>query len=571
MSGGYASAALPAESAIRWPAGDVDSPGTTAQVWRDLARIAAVFALGSLLYWIGEWALCGRACFPLDDSFIHVQFARNLFHDGQMAFNRGVPSSGSTAPAYPMLVAGFYFLFRDWYVASFALGAMCSLGTAWMVYCLLLDWTGLRDLARWGGVLTVFMNPTIIQAYSGMESAAYSLLFLVAIWLYGRDRRRLAASGCLALGVWLRPEFMIFLPLVCLERLIAWRRRPERSVPALLGEWAAHGFVWVVIVATFTGYNWLQDGHLLPTTFTAKHVVHQISKPVWLDGLPAAIRHRNFVQALIAIFIWPTLLLFLAGLSLATLCAPLAFGIREGFLTAWSDIGPRAAARRLAIISLVGYPYLRGFVDVLGVVWFQGQRYFAILSPLLVIIVLAAVARTGVVMQRPKWSWVGVPLARQRLRTYGWAALGSVTFGILAVLSVWNINLMQVEMARWLREHTTRDQLIATNDIGALAFLTDRPILDTVGLVEPKLLEHLLAGGTLLEYLQSRDPAYVVIFPNWYPDISPRTDVLRAEHSIRLPVNVVCGGREFIAYRPLWREGRDALDGRVLLNPADGS
>src|SRR4026207_1010669 len=40
----------------------------------------------------------GLATFPLDDSWIHLQFARNLAEGRGFAYNPGVPVSGSTAP-----------------------------------------------------------------------------------------------------------------------------------------------------------------------------------------------------------------------------------------------------------------------------------------------------------------------------------------------------------------------------------------------------------------------------------------------------------------------------------------
>ena len=48
-----------------------------------------------------------------------------------------------------------------------------------------------------------------------------------------------------------------------------------------------------------------------------------------------------------------------------------------------------------------------------------------------------------------------------------------------------NINDLQVRTAHWIEEHTAPDALIATNDIGAIAFFSRRFILDTEGLVSP--------------------------------------------------------------------------------------
>ena len=520
---------------------------------RDVATIAAWFAALSVAYWVGVFSLCGERGFPLDDSFIHLQFARNLYEDGQMAFNKGVPSSGSTAPLYPMLLVAFYCLVRDWHLASYLLGGACSLGTALAVYGILRSWTARQDLARWGGLLTVVTCPTLVQAYTGMESPVYSFLFLLGLWLYARPGRRLRASAAFALCIWLRPEFLMMLPLICLERAVAAYRAEHWRLATFVRDVWPHAVLWTAMVALYCGYHWHQDGHLVPSTFAAKAVAPRSGRPAWVDGLPAAIQRGDPWCILLAIFFWPTAGLFLTGAGLGVNCAPLAFGLREAIVALWRNRGPEAAAWRLAVISLVGYPYLRGFVDSLGfVLVFQFQRYCAHLTPLLIIVVLGALPATGVVVQRSFWDWRGLPLPIQQRRTLRWAAVYLLVIGPLAVMSVWNIDSMQVPLGRWVQENTAENALIATNDIGAIGYLSRRPILDTVGLIEPAIAEHYIRGGTLLEYLQQRNPAYVIIFPRWYQDLSTRDDMLEPVKTIELDLNVVCGAAKMVVYKPKW-------------------
>jgi len=46
----------------------------------------------------------------------------------------------------------------------------------------------------------------------------------------------------------------------------------------------------------------------------------------------------------------------------------------------------------------------------------------------------------------------------------------------------------------------------------------------------------------------------VIVFPNWYPDLAQRADVLKPVHSVRLKLNVICGGPEMVVYRPRWAD-----------------
>jgi hypothetical protein len=532
----------------------VECNGATMAVRRDLSVIIGWFALLSAAYWAAVLIVSGQIGFPLDDSFIHLQFARNLYESGQMAFNPGIPSSGSTAPLWPMLIAAAYPLVKNWYLTSLILGALCSLGAALAVYGIMRSWTGRLDLARWAGLLTVFVSPTLIQAYTGMESAAYSLCFLIGLWLYGYRRLQLPASAVFALCVWLRPEFLVMLPLVCLERAVAaWRSERQRLAVFLRGVWP-HVLIWAVMTLAYASYNWHQDGHLVPNTFEAKAVAPASIRPAWLDGLPAALKRGDPFCIFLSIVVWPPLVLLSVSVGLTINCAPLGFGLREALVALWKDTGPAASARRLAVITLIGYPWLRGFVDASGLLIFQFQRYYAHLTPLLVLVVISALPTTGAVVKRRFWNWSGKPLEFQQNHTFRWAAGCFLVMGTLSVMAVWNINSMQVPLGHWVREHTSPDQLVATNDIGAIGFISQRPILDTVGLIEPPLVRHYLNGGSLLTYLRKKNPAYVIAFPWWCPEIGEHPDLLEPVHSVTLGCNVICGGSTMVVYRPKWGE-----------------
>ena len=86
--------------------------------WRDDLAVAASAAVPLALFMAREGHIAGAAGFPLDDSWIHLHFARNLAEGAGFAYNPGVPMAGSTAPLWTLLLGA----------ASAALGP--SLGTA---------------------------------------------------------------------------------------------------------------------------------------------------------------------------------------------------------------------------------------------------------------------------------------------------------------------------------------------------------------------------------------------------------------------------------------------------------
>ena len=64
------------------------------------------FAVGIVLYgWQESRATGGQVGFPLDDSWIHLQFARNVATGWGFSYNPGEPTPGSTAPLWTLLLA----------------------------------------------------------------------------------------------------------------------------------------------------------------------------------------------------------------------------------------------------------------------------------------------------------------------------------------------------------------------------------------------------------------------------------------------------------------------------------
>ena len=69
-----------------------------------MVAVSAVLPLAVFL--VRERQIAGAAGFPLDDSWIHLHFARNLAEGAGFAYNPGVPVAGSTAPLWTLLLGG---------------------------------------------------------------------------------------------------------------------------------------------------------------------------------------------------------------------------------------------------------------------------------------------------------------------------------------------------------------------------------------------------------------------------------------------------------------------------------
>jgi hypothetical protein len=74
----------------------------------------------------------------------------------------------------------------------------------------------------------------------------------------------------------------------------------------------------------------------------------------------------------------------------------------------------------------------------------------------------------------------------------------------------------QVRAARWIREHLPETALVATHDIGAIAYYSGRRIVDMVGLVSPEMIEQLGNLTGLREQLGAHGVTHVAVLRSWF-------------------------------------------------------
>src|SRR5437660_179133 len=130
----------------------------TTALRRVTARAALLFFLAATLSvaaYLGLSATGGDLGFPLDDSWIHQTYARNLALRGEFAFIPGQPSAGSTSPLWTLLLAVGYLARINALVWTYALGAALLGLNAWLVYRLMLYWWPLASGAALAAGLLV--------------------------------------------------------------------------------------------------------------------------------------------------------------------------------------------------------------------------------------------------------------------------------------------------------------------------------------------------------------------------------------------------------------------------------
>ena len=242
--------------------------------------------LGATLYLTRAWFRNGTLGYPLDDGWIHQVFARSLALRGEMSFNPGELSAGSTAPLWSALLTPGHWLGAP-ILWSYVLGVATLALSGWLTWLLAGRLFPARPAARWLAAGILLLEWHIVWAsVSGMETLLFTALSLglVLLTMIQMDDERLVRA--LAMGLLggmlclTRPGGVLLVGLVGLDML---RRR----------QWAhalCMGMACLVAVSPGLWINWRATGGVMPDTYAAKSVY------VARFGL----RHR-FVYAVMAV------------------------------------------------------------------------------------------------------------------------------------------------------------------------------------------------------------------------------------------------------------------------------
>ena len=422
---------------------------------------------------------------PFDDSYISLLFARNLANHGFLTFDGETASAGATSLLHVAILALPIKLGVDPVKASVAAGVVLHLALVPAVYWL--AWTIFRDrlVSTLAGASVGVIGYLAFDALNGMETTLFLLVstLAAAAFLSARDDRRLLLAGAFAaLTVLGRPEGVLLVGAMALYYVLDPRREGE----ALASSQSARRLALLVApsAAALLGlafFYWAATGSFSPGTATAKLLFFREFE------LPLQTKF-NMANGGIANFMAP----LLPWLALA------AFGVRR---------------REALLFAFVWVPfiimYFLLFPGGLTHYWYRYQHLF-----LPAIAVFAA----------------GGAVSLVRGRTYRTNDL--VSAGVLAVVLLGAVAFQyesfrdnyaadvqlnqgrQVALARYLNELVPPGQTIATHDIGAIGYYTEREVIDLVGLVNPDVIEY-HDGRHLWAYIDQARPDYLVVFPNW--------------------------------------------------------
>jgi arabinofuranosyltransferase len=505
-----------------------------------LLGFIALFSLG--IYLLFSSLTCHLG-FPLDDAWIHQTYARNLVEFGQWSFIPYQPSAGSTAPLWSAILAVGYALRLGPYIWTFLVGWL----TLWALS--IVGYSGFRFLAPdhaswtlWAALGLALEWHLVWAAASGMETLLFALIILWALvslvrvscarsgpmegWKVGRlgqkraswlvrnisvERAWLGLGALVGISVWLRPDGVTLVGpagLVLLTGSESWRGKLRIATIFALG--------FIFLAVPYLLFNRALAGSWWPNTFYAKQAEYAI-----LRLLPFWRRYRG------------ELILPLVGAG--ALLIP-------GFVFALY----RAIRRRSWPILAAGLWFL-GYTGIYAwrlPVTYQHGRY---VIPAVPVFFLVGLLGTAELLE------LDSPVFWQRISSRAWiAALGAVLglFWVIGARTYANdVAIIETEMvstAKWVAENTPSDALIAAHDIGALGYFGQRDLLDLAGLVSPEVIPFIRDEIALERYLDAEKADYLVTFPDWYPVLSSKGEMIFQTNG---QYSLAQGGENMAVYR----------------------
>lgn len=447
--------------------------------------------------------------FPLDDPWIHLTFAKNLIEYGSFSyFKNELVTSGSTSPIYTLLLSLFYILSKNEFVISYIIGVIFGALLVYMMTKLaLLNFKNSTMIALLAAFLIALQPKLNLINVSGMETSMF--IFLIAGSFYSYQSRKIIPLGIfLGLTIWCRPDGFVLWIAIALDYFLRKFYLTKSASPSSednikLKEFVTAFSLASVLVFGYFLFNYFLSGSILPNTYIAKiEYYNKMNRALFLENDVL----KYFTEAEF-ILIWPPFLIYTIVIIKSI--------IKREYNTHLLFL--------LFIIGLIAVYYLKlPFAHRFG-------RYLMPVIPFYILIAIAGVKFISDFILL-KFSKNKPALPNFVFILYSIAAVGlfasynSNSKDDFTFLSKYS-NDRHVAAGRWLKQNTPESAIVATHDIGAVAFYGERKIIDMAGLVTPELIEHIQDkdyAAYMNDYLSKRKVDYIVTLRNWFEVVNDK-------------------------------------------------
>ena len=489
---------------------------------------------------------------PLDDTFIHLQYGRQIGEGQWFSYNDGDPvSSGASSFLYVLLLGAAHFV---GFSGANLLGFAIIFGTVLFVLSALLGYGLGQRLAgeRAGlcsGILIAANGAFGWGATSGMEVALFSVLILGTLLAFLRELssgRFLLTPILAALAALTRPEGLLFAWVITGAVVFVLLRDLRKSRPYSLRSSLAVLYAFLPIAAGVAQYMFytIATGSSVQNGVLAKSLLYE---PVFYptEFLDAVFQNLTKLS-----------LIVLTGLEPGNYLFPgtILFCVLGTMYLALED----ARYRMFAVASGTALVLAMSSTAILGLPGAWGWHHYRYLLPFFPPVLVFAVVGFYSLRSLTRKTWLPEALASFAVLC---SLLGLPVWAATTGGNSLQIKEQQVSVGYWIRENLPPGASVGVNDAGAMRYYGGHRTVDLIGLTTNGLALPTRNGvGSLYETLEKmpeeKRPDYFAIYPTWFPgfDASGVLDqeIARFAISDRPEVAGIVGGSEVVVFRADW-------------------
>lgn len=432
--------------------------------------------------------------FPFDDSFILLVYARNFIDTFSFSFNAGQSDAGLTTPLYLILLSVVRLASLDLFTASYVIGKFFFLICAYFIYLLCRSLRRGHPDSEWCGIAAAIIWLTngiaSFNSLTGMECTFYSFLGLVLIHLFWREETPAYLLGLISACLLLtRPDgWFLVVPFLLFYFRRCYLTGKLNRIFQLLAVFCLLSFPWLA-------YCFYHNSTIFPNSVIAKGTAFKLG-----DSLTFIKDWFLFRQLPWIMEIFQSYSVFKISYTWLDYVPWAVFPISYLFLR--RGVNRYSLPLLYILIHLAAYFIKRPYPG-------EVFRYFIL--DLAILIVYASVLIFELAdFIRNKFPYLAKSLSI------------SVVFAIM-VLQYSKLPFYQnlyVTMNKryyyrnhimgyWFKTETPSETVIGLHDIGAIKFISNRQIVDLVGMIDPSVIEY--RDGRLDELITGKCD-YVVNF-----------------------------------------------------------
>ncbi|MHB8336401.1 MAG: hypothetical protein ACYC6P_11405 [Ignavibacteriaceae bacterium] len=399
----------------------------------------------------------------VDDTYIYLQYTRNIIQHNQIAFNLGEKSYAFTSPLWLFLIVLGSLVSGNTVVVPEILSVLfsCLTITVWWYFLRKYSLSYLLFLIF---MLYIVLDPNLLKhSHMGMEaSLSYFLSSVLIFFVFGgTPKKKLLLIGMIVgLFILVRPE-SILLSLI----LIVWLYKKEnfgiKDITKVFSYSLIVNIPWII-------FSLLYFHQLLPSTFGVKGASYPL-------GLKFFQNLKVGIEILIGNYFIP--LIIIISLSLK-----------------YKDV------RKISEITFSVIIVYIFFYSIFISNEFVYARYFCIIFPLLNFN-LFTVSRKINFTQRPNVRWAFLFLSIILIQSLIISSINNRLFKFE--------ENSEKEIIKWVNANTPFNSVIVRGRIGEIGFLTKRKILDPVGLINPEITKYYLSKRINDFYIEKK-PDYII-------------------------------------------------------------